>query len=142
CAIEAAASRAQRTNASGVAREPPEHALGERRALLVEVALHRLAVRADDAPRVACEPLVAQRPPVLAVRDDEVLAPDAPRREEERDADALRDLEQRPALAVCLAPQPCEDRRELLRAGQRGGAVPQLRERPAKLRELDRRDVD
>src|SRR5215208_4203737 len=106
------------------------------------MALHGARVARRHALRVRGEPLVADRRPVLAVRDEQVVARDLSGREQEREPDALRDLEQRAALEARLRPQPAVELRELVRARDVGGVVAQLVRRLPQLLEVAREDSD
>jgi hypothetical protein len=66
----------------------------------VEVTLRGLGIRPRNAPCIGRESFVPDRPPVLAVRRRDVVAPDPPRRGEERKTHADGDLEQRALLAL------------------------------------------
>src|SRR5215207_7256401 len=93
---------------------PGQKPLCIRSARATEVADDGAGVRAADSPGVGGESLLAERLPVLSVRRDEVRPRDVPGREQEREPDAARDLEQRAVLAGGLEAKAPVDERELL----------------------------
>src|ERR671923_414003 len=91
-----------------------ECALRIRGPLGLEVGRRRLGVRLRNAARVGGEAFVADGLPVLPVRRRDVLAGDLARRGDERHADSLRDLEQRPVLGLGGSLEAFEEACELV----------------------------
>ena len=137
-----AGSTTSPTASSATALQLVDPALGQRRALRVEVPGDRRAVRLGDAGRVRGEALVAQRLQILAVGIEHVLAADVAGGVEERDPDAGRHLEQAAPLAHGLGAEPVEERGHLLRRGQAARVGAQIGERALEGGDLERRDVD
>jgi hypothetical protein len=108
----------------------------------IEVPRDRRGVGLADAQRVGPEPLVADGSEILPVGVEHVLPPHVARGVEERDPDPERDLEQAAPLAVGLAHERLVDLRELPRARQARGVVPEVRERLPERLQLERGDVD
>src|SRR5436190_20675095 len=95
---------------------PRQSLLRERLACGIEVASDGSRIRTSDAAGVRAEPFVPHRAEVLAVRVEDVLAPDVARGVEERDSGTERDLEDALPLAVRLPDERRVDGRELRRA--------------------------
>jgi diaminopimelate decarboxylase len=109
---------------------------------MVEVARRGTSVRARDTPCVGSEAFPTERPPVLAIGKDDVLAPHMTRRHQERHPDSRRDLEQRPSLSFGGPDEAAVRHCELVGTRQRVHIRSELLDRGAQLGELEGRDVD
>ena len=101
-----------------------------------------LRVRPRDAAGVGREALCRDRAEVLAVRVQQVLPADMPRRVEEGEADPDGHHKEAGTLAARHLAEAVEDTRELRRRRERGDVPSHVGKRAAQRGHLERRDVD